>query len=122
MRRFFGVLAMVAGLASPALAEPNVNPGARTAGAYSTGSTPGTTAADAVTTNVRTVLGADRVLKGSTITVSTSQSGMVTLVGSVPDVTAKTEAVDAAHNVPGVAGVNDQLQILINSPSAPAPR
>ena len=98
------------------------DPGARTTGAYTNGNTPSAGVSDTVTTNVRAALEGDRLLRGSTITVATSEQGVVTLVGSVPNVTAKREAAEAARGTPGVVEVNDMLRLLITSPNAPAPQ
>lgn len=94
--------------------------GARTTGAYSNGSTPSASVPDTVTTNVRAALEGDRLLRGSTITVATSDQGAVTLVGSVPSVTAKSEAEELARGTPGVVSVNNMLRLDISSPQAPA--
>lgn len=106
-------------LAGPAWAA---QPGARTTGAYENGNWAGASPADTVTTNVRAQLAGDRLLKGAVITVATSPNGVVTLVGDVPSVTAKTEAVALARATPGVAEVRDQLRLEISSPDAPSPR
>jgi osmotically-inducible protein OsmY len=109
---------MTAALGTPALAETG-SPGARTTGTYSSGDTPGTTRSDLVTSNVRAELAGDRALKGSNINVSTSDEGVVTLVGSVPNVTAQREAVELASSVPGASVINNQLRLVIASPQAP---
>jgi hypothetical protein len=96
------------------------NPGAFTTGAYSNGNTPGAGISDTVTTNVRAALEGDRLLRGSTITVATSERGVVTLVGSIPNVTAGQEAEQLAHGTPGVVQVTNMLRLEISSPQAPA--
>jgi osmotically-inducible protein OsmY len=112
-------MVLVAALAGPVLAA---EPGAKTQGAYSNGNTPSAGVSDTVTTNVRAALEGDRVLKGSIITVNTNEKGVVTLVGSVPSVTAKREAAEIARGTPGVVSVNDMLRLLVESPNAPAPQ
>jgi osmotically-inducible protein OsmY len=119
MRSVWTGMVLVAMLAGPVIAA---EPGAKTTGAYSNGDTPSAGVADTVTTNVRAGLEGDRVLKGSLITVNTNEQGVVTLVGSVPSVTAKREATEIAHGTPGVVQVNDMLRLLISSPNAPAPQ
>ncbi len=111
---------MTAALAAPAWvsAEPAIL-GARTTGTYSSGDTPGTTRSDLVTSNVRAQLAGDRALKGSSINVSTSDEGVVTLTGSVPSVTAQREAVELTSNTAGAAVVNNQLRLVYTSPQAP---
>jgi len=94
--------------------------GARTKGAYSNGDTPGTAIADTVTTNVRAQLESDRLLRGSTITVNTSEQGVVTLVGSIPNVTASQRAAEIARETPGVVSVTNMLRLLVTSPQAPS--
>jgi osmotically-inducible protein OsmY len=119
MRNWWKGMVLAAALAVPAWAAV---PGAQTTGAYTNGSMPGPSPADTVTTNVRGQLAGDRLLKGAMITVATSPDGVVTLVGDVPSVTAKTEAVSLARATPGVAEVKDHLRLDISSPEAPAPR
>ena len=118
MKSLWRGMALVAVLAGPALAA---DPGARTTGAYSRGNTPSAGLSDTVTTNVRAALQGDRLLRGAVITVATSENGVVTLVGSVPSVTAKRQAVELATGTPGVLSVIDQLRLDISSPAAPAP-
>jgi hypothetical protein len=96
------------------------DPGARTSGAYSNGNTPSAGLSDTVTTNVRAGLAGDRLLRGAVITVATSPAGKVTLVGTVPNVTAKQEANEIAKGTPGVTEVNDQMRLPVTSPQAPS--
>lgn len=110
---------MAAALAAPAWVSAESSPGARTTGTYSSGDTPGTTRSDLVTSNVRAQLAGDAALKGANINVSTSDEGVVTLVGSVPSVTAQREAVEIASSTAGAAAVNNQLRLVIASPQAP---
>jgi osmotically-inducible protein OsmY len=112
-------MVLVSALAGSAWAA---QPGARTNGAYDDGTRAGASPSDTVTTNVREQLAGDRLLKGAVITVATSPSGVVTLVGDVPSVTAKSEAVALARGTPGVVEVRDQLRLDISSPNAPSPR
>jgi osmotically-inducible protein OsmY len=117
LRGILGGTILFAATAGPALAN---DPGARTTGAYSNGDTPSAGGSDTVTTNVRAALQGDKLLRGSVITVATAENGAVTLVGSVPSVTAKREAIELAQGTPGVLSVNDQLRLDISSPQAPA--
>jgi hyperosmotically inducible protein len=55
-------------------------------------------------------LGMDQQLKTADITVRTD-NGMVTLMGTVPDVRAKSRAADVARKVPGVRAVRNELQL-----------
>jgi len=112
-----GTLLMAATTAPVWAAEP----GARTTGAYSNGNTPSASISDTVTTTVRSALEGDRLLRGSIITVNTSENGVVTLVGSVPNVTARGQAGELARATPGVVSVNNMLRLLSSSPQAPAP-
>lgn len=98
------------------------NPGAFTTDGNNSGDSPGATQADLVTTSVRAGLAGERLLRGSVITVATSEAGVVTLVGSVPNNFARNAANDVARGTPGVTVVNNQLRLLISSPSAPAPQ
>ena len=117
MRSFWTGLGLVAVLAGPALAA---DPGAKTQGAYSNGNTPSAGVADAVTNNVRAGLSDDKLLKGAVLTVATSPSGKVTLVGTVPNVTAKQQANEIAKKTPGVTEVDDQMRLPVSSPQAPS--
>jgi osmotically-inducible protein OsmY len=119
LRCILGGTMLVAVATAPVWAA---DPGARTTGAYSNGDTPSAGVTDTVTTNVRSALAGDKLLKGAVITVATSQNGVVTLVGSVPNVTAKSEAKELARGTPGVLEVNDMLRLDISSPNAPAPQ
>jgi hypothetical protein len=128
MRRLWGAMVICAALATPALADSGANPGdsrgnpgAFTSDGNNSGTTPGATQADLVTASVRAGLAGDRVLRGSVITVATSDTGVVTLVGSVPNNFARNAANDIARAMPGVAMVNNQLRLLIQAPNAPAP-
>ncbi len=118
MRSWLTGMVLVGVLAGPVFAAP----GARTTGAYTNGNTPSAGLSDTVTTNVRAALEADRLVSGSVITVATSEKGVVTLVGSVPNVTAKREAVETARGTPGVLEVTDMLRFDASSPNAPAPQ
>ncbi|HEY6477566.1 MAG TPA: BON domain-containing protein [Polyangia bacterium] len=117
LRGILGGTMLIAAATAPAWAA---DPGARTQGAYSNGNTPSAGITDTITTNVRSSLAGDRLLKGAVITVATSETGKVTLVGLVPNVTAKRQAVDIAKVIPGVSVVDDQLRLYISSPDAPA--
>jgi osmotically-inducible protein OsmY len=119
MRSWLTGMVLVGVLAGPVFAA---EPGARTTGAYTNGNTPSAGLTDTVTTNVRAVLEGDKLLKGAVITVATSEKGVVTLVGSVPNVTAKREAVESARGTPGVVEVQDMLRFDVSSPNAPAPQ
>jgi len=55
-------------------------------------------------------LGMDQQLKTADITVR-ADNGMVTLMGTVPDVRAKSRAADVARRVPGVRAVRNELQL-----------
>jgi len=110
-------MVLAAALSGPAFAA---DPGAKTTGTYSNGNTPSAGVSDSVTTNVRSALAGDKLLKGAVITVGTSPNGVVTLVGSVPSVTAKSEALEVARGTPGVLEVKDQLQLDVSSPEAPS--
>src|SRR5215831_11216350 len=112
-----GTLLMAATTAPVWAAEP----GARTTGAYSNGNTPSASISDTVTTTVRSALEGDRLLRGSIITVNTSENGVVTLVGSVPNVTARGQAGELARATPRVVSDNNMLRLLSSSPQAPAP-
>ena len=59
-------------------------------------------------------------VRGSRIVVS-NQGGMVTLTGSVPSVTARSQAEEITRAVPGVVAVNNMLRLLVQSPQAPVP-
>jgi osmotically-inducible protein OsmY len=111
MRRFGQVLVMIVALATPALAETNASRGARTTGSYSGGDTPGTARSDLVTSSVRACLATDPTLKGALIHVSTSEDGVVTLRGSVPDATARDEALELTADMPGVTVIDNQLRL-----------
>jgi len=115
LRGVLGGAILMAAATAPAWAT-----GARTAGSYSNGNTPSAGVADTVTTNVRAGLEGDRLLRGSVITVATSDNGVVTLVGSVPSVTAQREAGAIAEGTPGVVQVTNMLRLDISSPQAPA--
>jgi osmotically-inducible protein OsmY len=117
LRGVLGGTILMAATTAPVWAA---NPGARTTGAYSNGNTPSAGVTDSVTTNVRSSLEGDRLLKGAVITVATAENGVVTLVGSVPNVTAKQEAVQLAKETPGVVTVDDQLRLYVSSPEAPS--
>jgi hyperosmotically inducible periplasmic protein len=60
--------------------------------------------------NVVERLGMDQQLKTADITVR-ADNGMVTLIGTVPDVRAKSRAADVARKVPGVRAVRNELQL-----------
>ena len=127
MRRLWGAMVIFAALATaPALADSGGNsgdsggnPGAFTSDGNNSGNAPGATQADLVTASVRAGLAGDRVLRGSVITVATSDTGLVTLTGSVPNNFARNAANDIARATPGVGMVNNQLRLVIASPSAP---
>lgn len=72
----------------------------------------------AITTKVRTVLQADRVVDASRIQVTTDR-GVVTLDGSVPGEEAHQKAVVLATSVEGVRQVRDRLTVTA-APPAPA--
>ena len=118
LRGVLGGAILMAAATAPVWAA--ANPGASTVGAYSNGNTPSAGVADTVTTNVRAGLEGDRLLRGSVITVATSDTGVVTLVGSVPNVTAQREAGAIAEGTPGVVQVTNMLRLDISSPQAPA--
>jgi hyperosmotically inducible protein len=65
---------------------------------------------DDVKKNVVERLGMDQQLKTADITVR-ADNGMVTLMGTVPDVRAKSRAADVARKVPGVRAVRNELQL-----------
>lgn len=90
------------------------------AAATAPGESPGTRADNALAQLVRDRMVSDRTLRGSSIVVS-SQGGMVTVAGSVTSDFARTDALDIARATPGVAGVKDQLRIVVQSPEAPVP-
>lgn len=117
LRGVLGGAILMAAATAPGWAA---NPGARTVGSYSYGNAPSAGFADTVTTNVRAGLEGDRLLRGSVITVATSDNGVVTLVGSVPNVTAQREAGAIAEGTPGVVQVTNMLRLDISSPQAPA--
>ena len=71
----------------------------------------------AITTRVRTVLQADRVVDASKIQVTTER-GVVTLDGSVPGEEAHHKAVVLATSVEGVRQVRDRLTV---TPAPPVP-
>ena len=96
------------------------DPGAKTQGAYSNGNTPSAGVADAVTNNVRAGLAEDKLLQGAVLTVATSPAGKVTLVGTVPNITAKQQANEIAKKTPGVTEVDDQMRLPVTSPQAPS--
>ena len=89
-------------------------------GAYSNGNTPSASLADTVTTNVRANLEGDKLCKGAVLTVATSPTGKVTLAGSVPNVTAKQQAIELAKGTPGVTEVDDQMRVIVSSPQGPS--
>jgi len=62
-----------------------------------------------VKTNVVERLGMDQQLKTADITVR-ADNGMVTLIGTVPDVRAKARAAEVARKVPGVRAIRNELQ------------
>ena len=70
-----------------------------------------------ITTRVKTVLQADRVVDASKIQVTT-EAGVVTLEGSVAGETAHGKAIELAQNVEGVRLVRDRLDV---TPAPPAP-
>lgn len=111
MRSLGRVLVIMAALATPASAETKASPGARTSGNYSGGDTPGTTRSDLVTSSVRACLAAAPELKGAVINVSTSDDGVVTLRGSVPDAAAREEALELTADMPGVTVIDNQLRL-----------
>jgi hypothetical protein len=117
LRGILGGTLLMAATTAPLWAA---DPGARTTGAYSNGNTPSAGLSDTVTTNVRTALEGDRLMRGSIVTVNTSEDGVVTLVGSVPNVTARSQAGELARATPGVVSVNNMLRLLGNSPQAPS--
>jgi hyperosmotically inducible protein len=55
-------------------------------------------------------LGVDQQLKTADITVR-ADNGMVTLMGTVPDVRAKSRAAEVARKVPGVRAIRNELQL-----------
>ena len=118
MRSMYKGMVLAAALCVPARAA---EPGAKTSAVYANGATPGPTGSDTVTANVRARLASDTLLKGAVITVATSRTGVVTLVGDVPSAIAKSEAVALARATPGAADVDDELRLNVSSPSAPAP-
>ena len=71
----------------------------------------------AITSRVKTVLQADRVVDASKIQVST-EAGVVTLEGSVAGEPAHGKAIELAQNVEGVRQVRDRLSV---TPAPPAP-
>jgi|SRR6185312_15078112 osmotically-inducible protein OsmY len=111
MRRWWGLLITIVALATPAFAETKAGAGARTTGSYSGGDTPGTTRADLVTSSIRASLAADPTLEGAVINVSTSDDGVVTLRGSVPDGPARQEALELTSDIPGVSVIDNQLRL-----------
>jgi len=70
-----------------------------------------------ITTRVKTVLQADRVVDASKIQVTT-EAGVVTLEGSVAGEPAHGKAIELAQNVEGVRLVRDRLDV---TPAPPAP-
>jgi len=70
-----------------------------------------------ITTRVKTVLQADRVVDASRILVTT-EAGVVTLEGSVAGEPAHGKAIELAQNVEGVRLVRDRLDV---TPAPPAP-
>lgn len=111
MRRWWALLVTIAALATPAFAETSAGAGARTTGSYSGGDTPGTARSDLVTSSVRASLAADRALAGAVIDVSTSEEGVVTLRGSVPDASARQEALELTSDIPGVLVIDNRLRL-----------
>ena len=65
---------------------------------------------DEVTKAVRDRLAADEKLKAASIRVR-ADNGMVTLMGTVPNVQLKDRAADLARKVPGVRAVRNELQL-----------
>jgi osmotically-inducible protein OsmY len=114
MRLLLGLMVLMVGAATPALADP----AATSRGAYTRGQ--GGTADDALAINVRARLGHDRLLKRSKILVK-SVNGVVTLAGSVSSDAAHAESLDVTRNTPGVKAVTDDLRIATRSPDAPLP-
>ena len=117
LRGVLGGTILMAATTAPVWAA---NPGARTTGAYNNGNTPSASLADTVTTNVRANLENDRLCKGAVLTVATSPTGKVTLAGSVPNVTAKQQAIELAKGTPGVTEVDDQMRVSVSSPQGPS--
>lgn len=63
---------------------------------------------DEVTKSVQNRLATESQLKDASIRVRTD-NGMVTLMGTVPTMQAKTRAADIARKVPGVRGIRNEL-------------
>ena len=73
-----------------------------------------------MTTNVRAGLAGDKLLKGAVLTVATSPTGKVTLVGMVPNVTAKQEANGDRQGDARRPEVDDQMRLPVTSPQGPS--
>jgi hyperosmotically inducible protein len=118
MKRFVLALAALGGVAvaQPAFADQR---GVATA-AFEPGDSAAVRADNQVLAALRDGLDRDPRLHGSQITVS-NQNGLVTLVGSVPSVIARSQAIEIARTTPGVTTVKDNLRLLVSSPEAPVP-
>jgi osmotically-inducible protein OsmY len=118
MKRLLLSLVAVGGiaLAGPAFADgPTV---ARPA--FERGDSPTAQFDNQVVAAIASSLDQNPRLRGSQITVA-NEGGTVTLTGSVPSVTARSQAGETARAVQGVVVVNNMLRLLVQSPQAPVP-
>jgi hypothetical protein len=72
-----------------------------------------------ITADVQAKLEQIRVLRQAQVTIAT-KDGVVTLVGTIPNEFARTQALDAARATPGVVRVDDKLRLDVSSPQAPS--
>jgi osmotically-inducible protein OsmY len=89
--------------------------------AFERGDSPTAAADNQATAAIASALDQNPRLRGSQITVA-NQGGTVTLTGSVPSVTARSEAEDTARATGGVVAVTNMLRLLVSSPQAPVAR
>ena len=75
----------------------------------------------AVTTAVQAKFYSDEAVRGRDIDVS-SENGVVTLRGAVPNEAAKQQAVNLARSVEGVTNVNDQIEVRDTRAGSTEPR
>jgi osmotically-inducible protein OsmY len=109
-------------LATPtvAVAQSRSPASGRVAVAAGENANPQAAADHALTAQIKERLQKNRLFKQADVYVKTN-GAIVTLAGSVPSETARSEAVDLARSTPGVLAVDDELRVLISSPDAPAP-
>jgi BON domain-containing protein len=102
------------GVAAPALAQSPPPP----VMAASVEPGPPVTRDEMIVTTIQARLKANILLRFAQISIS-SKYGVVTLAGMVPTDWAHEQALDVARTTLGVLRIDDQLRLIVNSPSSP---